>query len=89
MPPRRLTTLVASTGVATTGRISRRYTSLGYSDYFYVDGTDWLPRENVAHRVTGEIPAILRTSIFGSSPEVVIDARYWGLLQKVVEFPIR
>jgi hypothetical protein len=22
------------------GRISRRYNSLGYSDYFYVDGTD-------------------------------------------------
>ncbi len=28
------------------GRVSQRYTSLGYSDYIYEDGTDWLLHES-------------------------------------------
>ncbi len=47
----RMTTFTATNGVTTTfgydssGRITRRYNSYGYSDYIYEDGTDWLLRE--------------------------------------------
>ncbi len=57
----RLTTFTASNGVTATfdydslGRISRRYNSLGYSDYFYLDGTDWLVRETWHSYVSGNV----------------------------------
>jgi YD repeat-containing protein len=55
----RLTTFTASNGVTTTldydslGRITRRYTALGYSDYVYEDGTDWLVRETWHSAISG------------------------------------
>ncbi len=55
----RMTTFTATNGVTTTfdydsaGRISRRYTFYGYSDYSYVDGTDWLLRETWHSYVSG------------------------------------
>ncbi len=35
------------------GSIIARYTALGYSDYFYIDGTDWLVRETWHSYVRG------------------------------------
>ncbi|MBI5301517.1 MAG: hypothetical protein HY868_05220 [Chloroflexi bacterium] len=37
------------------GRITRRYTSLGYSDYTYEDGTNWLIRETWHSAISGNI----------------------------------
>ena len=55
----RLTTFTASNGVTTTldydssGRITRRTNALGYSEYVYEDGTDWLVRETWHSAISG------------------------------------
>jgi YD repeat-containing protein len=91
----RLTTFTASNGVTTTldydslGRITRRYAALGYSDYVYEDGTDWLVREVWHSAVSGNAFDRVRYRYANGRPDYVEIAQTPGDLSEVWSYDQR
>jgi YD repeat-containing protein len=91
----RLTTFTASNGVTTTldydslGRITRRYTALGYSDYVYEDGTNWLVRETWHSAISGNAFDRVRYRYANGRPDYVEIAQTPGDLSEVWSYDQR
>jgi YD repeat-containing protein len=91
----RLTNFTATNGVTTTldydsaGRITRRYTALGYSDYTYEDGTNWLVRETWRSAISGNTFDLIRYRYANGQPNYVEIAQGPGDLSAVWSYDQR